>query len=772
MNFKKRIEELKAISTTNSVIDICNETLTKYNEYDMKAEPATIKMVEAALSEILIEKLKATEDKGAHNFIANEMYIQSLNNLNLGVSESIDKIKGSDLVSYPSAAYLIESINNLPNKHEWSVVEVLIEKLKPFNWHSTVNECISSLTESFRKYELDIRLYGALQNSIAENNPFVEKVKSAIFEYLTARTEDNKKSLMESLVKYKFDAAVSGFHSVMESVDMGGKYASEKLSEKIETHQKKEALKNTTSLKQRISHLMESSNSIEVMAICNEALSALQGYADRVRMAQPQEMIAFESSIQEVLIEKLSQLKGEGVESFLMVETRIYEFNNMGVRKALLEMKNSDLAKLPSTMYLVERLQQYTAVPEWMSIHNVLEGIKTLQWHDLVQEKINILEFNAKKFKEDINIHKVLHESKNSKSNFILSSIEPLIVEYLNNRTATNRTTLLEKLGNFTYDVNLKNLYNVILESEKSFQLKADSNDVTVSRVYSPVIINEATEIFAIRGKVFIKEGGDIRPLSESEVTQLPSNFVELSAILSQPNISVSENCITVYNRNQKAVINENQNNEVVININEKMVSMDEFRQVYLKSGIFNSNDLETIKIVQKIVENWHTIFEMDYVKTITPNFASNRKMDIFKLGHEIFVNREDSLMQENIFYPKCNATQAKHMVKEFTSYDLGNTFTEMLSEESKYIKMFEERKSQLSSVINKLQSKKNQLLDIQDQDLKESNEVKDLIAILEDEITKVKEEYSVVNREYKKFIQVQESVSTGDMVEYLKKKA
>ena len=786
MNFKKRIETLKASTKSSAAIAVCNEALQRYNTYNnfnLTAEMSD--KFEKEITESVKLKLRGLPDPAVNDFIIVENYISNINNL--GVKDTLNILKKSELVKDPNTLYLLESVFAYSEKPEWETINFVIENLAPLKRYAVVEQCLNVLTENSEKYATDIKVYKALSEcETAGAYEFIAEAEPLIYNYLVYKTDSNKQLVLEHLEKCVYEAPaiqedangnMTYFQAVRPTVKNlynsieSAKTTNVKVNENVSTIQTKVPVKSPkqTEFKSRVERLIESTKSLEAIDICKEVLEAYSDYNHLDTDKQAFEK--FELSVSQYLLEKLSKIQESVVDNFVNGEVRINAIKDLGVKRAIYSLKESELMRHPSTMYLIEALTQYTTLPEYMAIEPVLEKIKGLSWNHIVKEHVNILEANAKTYAEDIQIYKTLHEAKNGNSSFILSAVKQDLDNYLTHRSASNRAKLLEKLNNFTYDTNLRNLYNVILESEKSFQMKANSADVSVNKVYSPVIINESSEIFAIRGKAFIKEGNKVRPLTESEFAKLPANFVELSTILAASNVSILENTITIYNRNQKVTINESDNNEVTIKINDNTVSIDEFRQVYLKSGIFNSNDLETITVVNKVVENWNNIFEMDYVKTITPNFATNRKMDVFKLGHEIFVNREDSLVKEHIFYPNCNATQAKHMVMEFTNYDLGDTFTDMLSEESKYVKMFEERRAELTTVINKLQAKKTQLINIQDSDLAESEEVQDLISIINEEIEKVKEEYSKVNRDYKKFIHVQESASTGDTVEYLKKK-
>ena len=145
---------------------------------------------------------------------------------------------------------------------------------------------------------------------------------------------------------------------------------------------------------------------------------------------------------------------------------------------------------------------------------------------------------------------------------------------------------------------------------------------------------------------------------------------------------------------------------------------INEFHNVYLNSGIFRFDEKEIITAVGKIVENWDAIFELDFVKSITPVSNPNRRADIFVLDEKTYINTVDGIMKESKFYNDCNATQSRNLILEFANFDLGLTFnTFIVNEEAKINKLNEEKSEYVSAIKHledrKLQSKKEFLDDI-----------------------------------------------------------
>jgi len=527
---------------------------------------------------------------------------------------------------------------------------------------------------------------------------------------------------------------------------------------------------SNSTLKQRIEGLMSSTTSDQAVMACKEALKKYEEYNNFILPGHLAEQ--FELSVAEALIKDLEAIEENNVSDFLAVEKRIVGMNNMGVKKAIAELSESEMANNPATLYALQSLTSIQHLPEWSIVNRVIESLKSFEWNPLVKEHLNVLKANAAKYAEDIKIYTAVQEAKASKSSFLIESVENDINSYLNHRTSTNRAKLLESLGKYNFDQGVRKLYNIVSESETTFQLKSITNDARVSKLYSPVLINEDSEVFSVFGKGYVKSGDNVRALTEEESKMLPDYFHWMSSFLAQPNVEVTEGRVKIFSHDKKVEIVE-ENDSVNVHINGKVVSIEEFHKVYLNSGIFRMNEKEIINAVSRILEKWNLIFELDFAKSIFPKSTPNRRVDIFKINEKIHVNRVDTLMNENIFHEDCNAVQAKNLVLEFAQYDLSNAFSSMLSEKEAELKKLDESKKQLLDTITYLEERRALIEGIDDEDVKESDEVKEVLAMIESEIDAVKSVYYEIHNRQKELTTVQEGLgaSVGDEVEHLKKK-
>ena len=524
-----------------------------------------------------------------------------------------------------------------------------------------------------------------------------------------------------------------------------------------------------SNLKKRVEILHGATQRPEVREACTAAIGKIEGSISSV---MPHSQISIlEETIVSSLIESISNVDENITTDFVNVETRIMGMNNLGVRKAINAVMEDELSKHPTVRYIVENLRRLQEVPEWIGAETAIEALTQFEWSPIVKENLIALKENVAKYAEDIKIYKAVAEARSSRSSYLMAGVEKHIDSYLNRRTATNRAALMETLNKFVFDPAIKNLYNVISESAKGFQLKADSNDAYFKNVFSPVYVNEGVEHFTVFGKAFAKTGDDVRVLTEAEMEYLPENFMFIANYLFQSNVEIKENKITIYSRDKKVeIIDEN---GPTVTVNGKAVTNADFEKVYLNSGIFRLEEREILSAVYKIVENWDTIFELDFVKSIFSKSNGNRRVDVFRSGDKIHMNKIDTMMNENIFIADCNGIQSRDMVLEFLNYDLGNSFTDLLSRDEVKVNELETKRKEYLDAIAYLETRKATIDGVEDSTVRESEEVKEIYEAINEEITRLKESYATVTNELKTFTTVSEGVgvNVNDEIEHLKKK-
>jgi|688.fasta_scaffold18054_7 hypothetical protein len=511
-------------------------------------------------------------------------------------------------------------------------------------------------------------------------------------------------------------------------------------------------------LRNRIEALQASATSAAVLEACNEAILRIEPNKST------------EGDILESLLENLSKVDDEAAKQFVsmnVVEKRVQSLNDLGVKKSFSTIAESEIAKHPAFSYMFEKLQASANSPEWMVIESVIAALSPFNWDSTVNECLKNLTANADKHREEITIYKIVENLKNSTSNYLLPGVSTLLENYLDTRSSADRVKLMEKTSQFIFDPHMKNLYNFLGESERTFHIATIDNSCSVNRVYSPVFLGEGFELFAASGKIYRKEGEVITVANEEEINSLPANFLAVSDVLGKENVVVAEGTVKIYSGDKKVEISESD-----VKINGKVVDTADIHKVYLNAGVFKMTERENINHIYTIKENWDSLCEMDFAKVITSKAEPHKTMTVFFIGENIFLNKTNRLMNENVFYADCNATQTKNLVMEYMKFDISSTFSSLLTEETKAIKESNSLKAEMVTAITHLNEQKAKLENLP-KEISENAEVKELIAAIDEEINFLKSEYSKVDSAERSTTKVDEGMgfNVGDEAELGKKK-
>jgi hypothetical protein len=529
-----------------------------------------------------------------------------------------------------------------------------------------------------------------------------------------------------------------------------------------------------SNLRKRIETLSSTTSSLKAIELCNEALSKISEYTEKYTLT-PTVFQQVEYTVGSALAEglELATDKDAIVENFIATEKRIVGVNNLGVKEAIAAVKTTDLYNHPSLRYVAENLSRFENQPEYLTVYAVVEQLKYFSFDPTISEHVNKITENVTKYSEDIKIYTAVKAIKETASSFLYSSFSTLLENYLNKRTEATRSSLLEGLNKFTYDPNVKSLFNVVSESSTKFTIKSTVDSAIIENIYSPVYINETTEYFNVRGKYFSKTGETLAELTESEVNDLPADFKFVSEFINRSNVRVNESGITVYDKERKINIFENESGDPALKVNDRVVSFADFQKVYLNAAVFRTDEIAEMANIAKVLENWDTLMELDFAKTISSKIVPNQRVDVFMIGESIHINKVNPVMNENTFFPSVTATQGRNLVLEFMNYDLGNTFSSILPKEEQTIKALSEKKQEYLFAIKGLEDKKTLLENHANPAIKNSLEVKELISAISEEIANLKAEYYEVQNELNSISKVEEGIgfAAGDEAELSKKK-
>lgn len=516
-------------------------------------------------------------------------------------------------------------------------------------------------------------------------------------------------------------------------------------------------------LHSKIKDLKKSTGSLKTKEVCDKTITRLSEIHE-MNVTHSSKLEVFEN-IFEVFIKELEGLNesDKATINFLKKERKNFKINNLGVKETFQKIMESDLQAHPTIKMVLEGIRNDIQKPEYLTCESYISKLRPFNWHPTIKSSIELVENNIAENRDEVYIQRSLFELENSTSSYIVSGFKNELNEYLTNKTKANKEILIEKLNKFAFDAKIRNLISSIRESkDNEFYVQTNRDSTIVENVYSHVYVTKNSEVFGIGNDFYLKEGDNITLIPKDKSNNLPPDFVAMANILSNPNVKVNENNVTVYLGKKKFVITENS-----IAVDGKEVSDKEFKRIYLNESLFNPMEVNNMRTINLISENFSDIVNIEFAKRLIAPNKANRQIDIIKVNENIYLHKKDPVMGVTQFYEGMSAIETRNMFSEFMNYDISESFTDLLNSEESKIQEIEETKKVYIETISEMEEKLSELKTLDIGNVVSKEQYNDIVETLETELEELKDEYnSYVSEAEKKTVSKSiEDFQIGDTV-------
>jgi len=458
----------------------------------------------------------------------------------------------------------------------------------------------------------------------------------------------------------------------------------------------------------------------------------------------------------EIAIEKSTKVKEEPA----MVETKTRpQYRSLGLSAVINKLSNSSITEHTSFKVILtnyNNLLNVKHIPESLVIENFASELGNFEWDENVKAEKSLLEETINKHKAEIVVEKAIFSIKRDAGWKFYSGAADIMNEWLNSDDKSNRL-LSKNLRPWAFNPVVGNLVNRLNEMEAtekgSLNIPAQQGESYVASVYSPVYLTEGNTYFSMNGKYFRANNEGVTTIDESSIDE---NFKSLVAAFNSEGVKINERGINYYLANGKvSLVTENE--ETAVYVDKTKLNFDN-KSTLAKllesnfSGLFGKNGAKVVSDILRLYENFENIVELDFIKSIKSRVYEGALVNLIKWDSKIFVNKVNPGMNENSLYAS-NGRQAVRFVKEFLNYDISEGLTEYLEGEDKVkAVMVNDR----TKVLENITSVEQEIVKIDtatrhDSRLSESDEIKNAKKMLEDEITSLKEKWSIINSEISK---------------------
>lgn len=481
----------------------------------------------------------------------------------------------------------------------------------------------------------------------------------------------------------------------------------------------------------KIAQLKSTTNNEEVKALCENTISFIS--SSIYNGVTPDAQLEIERVALTNLFEGLKKYSTDkNINEWVKNQERLYSIKHLGVRKAINTLMEKEGKYNDTLSQILENFRdKLNTIPEVLLYESFISAMSGFNYLPAVNTELDAVAQRVSRYKNDVDISKIIETMKDTRSNYLLPLIEDVVENYLNNKNEQNKSFLKETLVKFSYDPFIRDIINIVMLDATQLQLEyANAACDIEEKLFSPVLyLGENEALFNVKGTYYIKKGNNISKVKRVDVDKLDESYRNLCDTINLPSVEISKKDIKVYVGTDNAVLNET---ETFINgklYNQKQIN--ESAEVAKWSG--NTHFFNIVGILR---ENFNEIAELDFVKRVELKENENYAADVFKLRDNIFITTFDPINNKATFYRNINPIQAEKIMMEHMRFDISKTFEDILPDKEKILAEIEQSKSEYSDYIKMLEDKIYQFSN------ETSSTAKSVVEALQEELTEVKNDY------------------------------
>lgn len=626
----------------------------------------------------------------------------------IGLRESINQLMGVESKYIPVATVCKAYLEKLDEgQHEELIYAGFINELGKVATHTATRSVISSLNQRINEHKRDIETVASLyEMQSSAYNYVVPVIESAVVNYMTDKNASTRKETRGTLSLF---SGIPSVDKILENLSYD-EYE-EKTGSKLYNLDLNESFEEEKTYTQA-----------ELDAKVNEAK---------------------EEGKRNAINEAAAQKKG----GLATMESHIDMYGT--IQRVLAKEKRHEAVKATCEEYM-NALN--SGKPEELLYESFISALSKWNYLNAVDTEMAAMKDRVSKYKQDIDLKKILEMMSQTGSYYIVPLIEGVVSDYVENKTMTNKTVLKQRLNAFEYDPFVRDILNIVM-NDQSLEANVYLGEsvenlnayVHTENVFSPVkYIKENECVFNVKGVYYNKKGNTITKLAKPSIELLDESFKRLCNLVNHPAVSIDGDTISIYEGQSSAKITESS-----ITVNGEQMTVAELQNVAAMSHMMNENKDGFYKAIELLNENYDNIAHLDFVKRVAMNESTDKSVDVFKIKDKIFVTTIDESMAKVTFYRNVNPIQCRNIINEHMMINVSPLFEDVLPNQKAILEGIEETRKKYEECISELEG---HLHDFDDADPKDPD-VEKAIKLVNDELEDVKKKYKQFQEDNDKFI-------------------
>ncbi len=640
----------------------------------------------------------------------------------IGLKEAIsDILESSSLkvgVKDVCDKYLAEMANGTP---EEMLYESFISEMGKYSNLRAIDQQLNLIDYNAKNDKNNIAIKRAVyEMANTEDSVIGTMIESAVANYLISKTDKSTQELRESLSLFKGRKNVD---KILECVEL------DEYQKKITGKSQVLTLEESAIEKAPVMYTKEQMDEI-VNSKVNEALENSKKAPKEKTMGELEDRVRLMESIDNILAK---------------------------------ESRNSDV-KAFCEGYL-NALHNGTS--QYKLYESFISGLSQFSYLNAVDTELSAMKDRVSKYKQDIDLTKILETMKETSSYYIVPLIEEAVVNYCKDKNAVNRVMARQALDSFSYDPFVKDILTIIgmdrsLNNVYLGESVETNQRAHTEKVYSPVLyIKENECIFNVDGIYYDKKGNNVSRVPKSDFAKLSESFKNTCNVINSSNTVYDElkEAFKVYSANSNDV---GYVNEKSIVVNDKEVSYQEISNPnYLQMCVYEGTR-DFYDALCTLYENMNTIAELDFVKSVHLN-ESDKVVDIFKLNNTIHMAliNEDKTTE---FYKNVNPIKCKNLMNEHMNFNVDAIFEDVMPNQKRIQEDIEDTKRAYEDYICNLKKRKGELESLKEEndDINEED-VKSAIELIDKEIENATKDYKKYQQDVDKEFDTEKDTKEDD---------
>jgi hypothetical protein len=461
------------------------------------------------------------------------------------------------------------------------------------------------------------------------------------------------------------------------------------------------------------------------------------------------------------LLENLNMISVEDQNAKSFVDAQ--NIKNLGVLESIQKIKSLSIYEYPKFKIVCEQyanLITNKSIPEFSLINGFISELESFKWDISILPVLENLKEKSTKYSREIEVARVIESIKNSGSASFYSDLSESLNSWLISENKSSGL-LAKEIGRWAFNPVVRNLINFLNINEASNSVKLElpvnaQSESGVSRIFSPILIENEITYFTTGKSIFRIEENEIKRLNSNELGNVPAEYISLVNACLRPYVKIDEHGIKV-SLGKKSVTLIEERETVSVYLGKSKLNFRSVSELAKMLGLESSNhfgisESQVVGDIINLYSNFKNIVELDFAKNVTSNIYEGVSINLIKWNGNILLQRINEAMRENSIY-KVNGSQAVKMVKDFLRYDISEGLTEFLDGEQKVKSIMANDRSKVLENISRVETEINKLESLMENNplYAASKEIKSAYGLLSNELSILKEKWNQINLEITK---------------------